>query len=1064
MKEEKKYWKGLEELNNDPDFLKSRDEEFPYMSQETETDGNSEPSRRDFLKMMGFSVAAVSLAACEAPVRKVIPYVEKPVDVDPGVPNYYATSYVDGSNFCSVVVKTREGRPILIEGNPDSPISKGGVNALTSASVLDLYDSSRLTSFKKGGSDISKADADKQIVGLLSSASSIRIVSQSILSPSFKSVVSKFVDKYPSTKLVQYDSVSAYAFANAYNGAIPKLNFDKASVIVSFSADFLGSWISPIEYSKQYSASRKISKAENKMSRHYQFETTLSVTGSAADYRVPVKPTEEATFVVGLYNILAKKLGSTVYASVDVKNEVLVKAASDLLANRGKSLVVSSSNDVNIQLVVKEINSLLGNVGSTVDTSVSSYFKQGNDVAFSEFVDELNNGKVDAVIFYNANPVYESAFGALLKASLKKAKLSVSFSEKLDETASECTFVCPDTHNLESWGDAMPYAGHYAVVQPTISPIFKDTREAAESLLTWAGISTSYYDVVREYWKSNVFSRQSTDVVFDTFWNKSLQKGFFTTSSTKHEVVSTDSTSVVTPVTVPMSTISKEVFDSIASVYKSKGLELTAYESVKLGNGKSSNNPWLQELPDPISKVTWDNYLAISILDIADSTSTYKPFVGLKDGDIVELVSKSGSVKVPVLVQPGQATGSASIAVGYGRLSAGKLQEGVKYTNAAGEKVIGTSAYPLLVSSKGVVSYSNLEISASNANASHVIARTQTHQTIMGRVHVQETTLKDFQVNPASGRFFPKIASSEGKLNPDQVNAWVFTEKNAKGEVASKATHDYNNHHWGLVIDLSSCTGCSSCVVSCHAENNVPVVGKDEVLRKRDMHWLRIDRYYSSQNELDFGKAEAKNQEGGYKALEIPAYNPEVVFQPMMCQHCNHAPCETVCPVLATTHSSEGLNQMTYNRCIGTRYCANNCPYKVRRFNWFNYSDSKDEGREFMVVNTPANDDLSKMVLNPDVTVRARGVMEKCSMCVQRIQAGKLKAKIEGRKVKDGDIVTACASVCPTDAIVFGDMNDTDSKIYKVLHEENSDRAYHVLEELNVKPNVSYLTKIRNKA
>lgn len=1073
MKEEKQYWKGIEELNEDPAFLATRDDEFNNTSLAEENDSeSSETSRRDFLKMMGFGVAAVSLAACEAPVRKVIPYISKPVDVDPGIPNYYASSYVNGGKFCSVVVKTREGRPILVEGNPESPISKGGVDSLTAASVLDLYDSSRLTTFTKEGEEIEKSKADKEIIAALKQAKNIKIVSQTVLSPSMKSVIADFKAAYPATQHVMYDPISNSGLLNAWSGKLPKFDFTNADVIVSFSADFLGTWISPVEFSKQYSAKRKLNKSKNVMSRHYQFESTLSIAGSSADYRQPVKPSEEPFYIVELYNKIASKAGGVTYTvSKKIDAKLIDQAASDLLKAKGKSIVVSSSNDTQVQLVVKEINKLLGNLGKTIDTSVTSNLAQGNDKAFADFVESLYKGETDAVIFMGANPVYDHPYAKEITEGLKKASLTVSLADRVDETAALCTYVCPDTHFLESWGDAEPYSGHLALVQPTISPIFKGTREAAESLLTWAGSNTEYYEYIRSVWNKKYFTKQSKEILFDSFWDKSLQKGFVEVSSSASvvatPVAATDSTTASVeeePVAPVAASLSASVVNKISKTYAdSKGIEITFFESSKMGTGASANNPWLQELPDPISKVTWDNYLAISILDVAESTSQVKELVGAKDGDIVSILAKGkGLIKIPVLIQPGQASGTASVALGYGRESAGKLQNGVKYKNAAGENKIGSNVYPLIVGFNSTLHYFNNEALVKNQNTTHKLARTQTHQTIMGRKNIQEAKLSEYQVSPASVTWRPKLHTSEGLLKPSQIDAWVVPSKDEDGNIKEGITHEYNNHHWGLVIDLNSCTGCSACVISCHAENNVPVVGKDEVLRKRDMHWMRIDRYYSSQAELDYGKEGAK-EEAGYKAMENPAYNPEVSFQPMMCQHCDHAPCETVCPVLATTHSSEGLNQMTYNRCIGTRYCANNCPYKVRRFNWFNYSDSTSD-REFKNVNTPANDDLTKMVLNPDVTVRARGVMEKCSMCVQRIQAGKLKAKLEGRKVKDGDIITACASSCPTDAITFGDMNDKESRVYKAINEENSDRAYHVLEELNVKPNVSYLTKIRNKA
>ena len=1080
MKETKNYWKGLEELREDESFVAQRDKEFPeYLPINESGDGTSaeDGSRRDFLKLMGFGIAAASLAACEAPVRKAVPYVKKPVNVDPGKANYYASTVFDGENYASVLVKTREGRPIHVEGNALSTVNGKGTNPQVSASLLNLYDSSRLKSFQKKGADISKSAADKEIIAALKASQNIRIVSNTIISPSTKQVIADFVAAYPGTKHVQYDPISFSALREANGGLIPSYKFDQAKTIVSFSADFLSTWLSPIEFAGQYAKNRKLKKGVSEMSRHYQFETALSLTGSNADYRTPVKPSEEAGYVVELYNQIAKATGASTYKSgVSKVDKSIASAAKDLLATKGASIVVSSSNDVAVQTIVAKINELLGNNGATLDFDAPCNLKQGNDTDLTTFASDVKAGSVDAVIFYGANPAYDSAVASELTSSLSKVKTKISFADRVDETASLVDYICSDLNSFESWGDAEPYVGNFSLIQPTITPIFKGIRSAQESLLTWSGNTTSYLDYVKSYWKTNFFSSDSSQVIFSSFWDKVLQDGVYV-----------GKTATVVETTATEEGVEEEVVESngmsvdsaaarIVKTYKSTGgLELVLTVNNTMGNGGYANNVWLHELPDPVSKVCWDNYLALSA---ADATA-----LKLNEFDVAKVEVGGAIVQVPVLVQPGQAKGTGAIALGYGRTKAGNVTEKLKSkddsfiknatgVNASGENAIGANVYPFAKVINGNVSFVVGDANVTNAGTTHQLARTQTHQTIMARAVVQEATLAEYKASPDAGRVYPLIHTSKGAQKPNEVDIWAAPasstkaeyEENKKNGVSEEVvTHVHPNHHWGLVIDLNSCIGCSACTVSCHVENNVPVVGKDEVLRKRDMHWLRIDRYYASQPELDAdNKTDAKK--AGYQALETPAYNPEVVFQPMMCQHCNHAPCETVCPVAATTHSSEGLNQMAYNRCIGTRYCANNCPFKVRRFNWFNYSDNGVSDREFGAVNTPSNDDLGKMVLNPDVTVRARGVMEKCSMCVQRIQAGKLEAKANGRKVQDGDVVTACASVCPTEAIVFGDMNDPKSRISQVMTEENKDRNFQVLEEINVKPNVSYLTKIRNKA
>ena len=1029
MKESKKqYWKGLEELTNDPGFVKNANKEFPeYLpineGRMNESEDGSGPSRRDFLKMMGFGVAAASLAACEAPVRKAIPYLNKPVEVDPGVANYYASTYAEGGDYCSIVIKTREGRPIKIEGNSLSKITKGGTNAQVEASVLSLYDQERLrTPYAEGSaSDWSTVDGavTSKLNAIASKGGQIRIVTNTILSPTTKKVLADFSNKFPTAKVITYDSQSADGLLQANKDSfgsamVPSYDFSKADVIVGLDADFLGTWISPIEYTKQYSQTRKLSKNKKKMSKHFQFESNLSLTGANADYRIKVKPSQQGLVVANLYNAIAAKTGGS-RVSVD-KLEVaeLDKAANALLASKGKSLVVSGSNDKDIQLMVNAINNLLGNYGTTIDTDNPVNYRQGDDAAMGSFVKEASS--VDAVIFYNANPVYDHPSGAELAEKLGSVGLVVSTSDRMDETASVAHYVAPDSHYLESWNDAEPKNGTLSLCQPGISPLFK-TRQAQESFLTWSGQPQEYYAYLQDTWKSDY----AGDKNFEMFWDKCLYDGVV--ELTNKPVVAADTPELLEGEEEASDEVQgfaaniSGVAQRIKSKYKvdNTGFELAIYNKVGIGSGKQANNPWLQEMPDPITKATWDNYVTISQSDASN--------LGIRMEDentvLVNLTVDGASVKAPALVQPGQAPGTVGLALGYGRTKAGLVGNN-----------LGVNAYPF-------VGHSG-EVSVASANESYKIARTQTHQTYMDRETViQESILSKYQKNPKAGRYEPKIAtwtSPTGKMDPKDISLWHG--------------YEYPNHHWGLAIDLNSCTGCSACVVSCHAENNVPVVGKQEVINRRDMHWMRIDRYYSSD-----GKA------GDNKALEIAAENPEVVFQPMMCQHCNNAPCETVCPVAATTHSTEGLNQMAYNRCIGTRYCANNCPYKVRRFNWFKYHDNNDQFNE----NTSMNNSLGKMVLNPDVTVRARGVMEKCTLCVQRIQLGKLDAKKEKRKVKDGEINTACASACPADAIVFGDMNDPKSQISMVLKDENESRAYHVLEEIHVSPNVSYLTKIRNK-
>ncbi|SHM58106.1 prokaryotic molybdopterin-containing oxidoreductase family, iron-sulfur binding subunit [Cyclobacterium lianum] len=1027
MKENKKtYWKGLEQLTNDPEFVKNADQEFPGFTAKKNQSEDGASSRRDFLKMMGFSVAAASLAACEAPVRKAIPYVNKPVDVNPSIPNYYASTFSNGGDYASVVVKTREGRPIKIDGNKLSPITQGGTNAIVEASVLSLYDKARLTGPQINGQAADWASLDAELSSKLAAAGSIKVVTNTVLSPSTERAINQMAERFGDVEQITYDPVSNYGITRAsemYYGTkvLPSYQFENAKVIVSFGADFLGSWISPIVFARQYSKGRKISKENPNMSRHFQFESNLSLTGANADYRTPITASQNGLAVLTLYNLIAQKAGASTAGANNLDLAHLKKAADELWANRGNTLVVSGSNDPNVQVVVHAINELLGNVGNTVDFENPVHYRKGDDSRMSQFVSELNAGRVGAVIFYNCNPVYDFGGGQALAEAISKAKVSVSTSEVKNETAALVQYLAPDHHYLESWNDFNPKKGMYSLSQPTISPLF-NTRQAQESFLKWAGNSSSYYDFIREGWQP-MFAGQQEMADFQSFWDSCLHDGVYQTTAMEEEA---------TEALSPAGDISAAA-SAIGSSYKAQasGPELVVYTKVGIGSGTYANNPWLHEMPDPISKATWDNYLTVSQKWANDNG------LSMKEGatQMATVTANGVSFAVPVLIQPGQAEGTFGLALGYGRTSAGRVADG-----------LGVNAYALLNAGKGYVSYDITEgVEISLTGEAYRIAQTQTHQTYMGRDFViQEATLGEYKEDASAGRYHPEIYKDGEFYKPSKISLW--------------SGHKYSQHHWGLAIDMNSCIGCAACTVACQVENNVAVVGKQEVLNRREMAWIRIDRYYSSPEEATSNKE-----------LEQAADNPEVTFQPMMCQHCNNAPCETVCPVVATTHSSEGLNQMTYNRCIGTRYCANNCPYKVRRFNWFKYHDNKD----FAGVNTAQNDDLGKMVLNPDVTVRARGVMEKCSMCVQRIQAGKLAAKREKRKVKDGDINVACAVACPTEALVFGDMNDPESRVSKMLKiEENSteaikevneERAYHVLEEINVSPNVWYFTKIRNK-
>ncbi|MBL7884577.1 MAG: 4Fe-4S dicluster domain-containing protein, partial [Bacteroidia bacterium] len=725
----------------------------------------------------------------------------------------------------------------------------------------------------------------------------------------------------------------------------------------------------------------------------------------------------------------------------------IAKAAKELAENKGKSIVVSGSNDINVQLVVNGINQMLDSYGKTIDIENPTYTHQGDDAAFADLVAEMTAGKVDAIITYNTNPVYTAPTSLKFAEAYNKVGVRISFADRADETASLAQYICPDSHYLESWNDFNPKKAHYSLAQPTITPLFaqprhEGTRQAQDTLLKWSGNTSDYLSYIQKTWMEKVFPMQGKYMGFAEFWNNSLHDGAIEVGKGEVMLASEEKLKEAKP---KDTTVTEGVVNAIAGINlndaaskinatKGGELELALYEKVGIGNGNQANNPWLQELPDPISKITWDNYVTMSPAEMAKKGYLLMERQD-REASVVNVTVNGVSIKLPVVPQPGQAEGTVGIALGYGREKAGSLSEKTG--------VVGKNAYPFVQVVNGTMMYGALNVTVESANETTEIAGTQIHHTLMGREIVKETNLENYKKNPKSGNHDEMLVTHSGVKKAATVDLWD--------------EFDRPGHSWGMTIDLNSCIGCGSCVVSCTAENNVAVVGKEQVMKTREMHWLRIDRYYSSDMNKEVAKHEGVGAIDMYLEMENPAAaNPKVVFQPIMCQHCNHAPCENVCPVLATNHSSDGLNQMTYNRCVGTRYCANNCPFKVRRFNWFNYNGNSD------FAFNPTQDDLGRMVLNPDVVVRSRGVMEKCSMCVQRIQEGKLDAKKSEAPLKDGAIKTACQQSCPTNAIYFGDLNDENSEIAKLRKEEAEGRNYFILEEIGIKPTVSYLTKVRN--
>ncbi|APG66187.1 quinol:cytochrome C oxidoreductase [Tenacibaculum todarodis] len=1014
MASNKKYWKSVEELKDSSvvEALSKNEfvEEIPTddFLGDKETLENSSTSRRDFLKYVGFTTAAASLAACEGPVRKSIPYVVRPEDTVAGVADWYATTMADGYDFANVLVKTREGRPIQIMPNKEA---NGTTNARVQASVLSLYDEAlRIKEPTKGSTVISWADADKEIGAKLNELKDanqpVVLLTGTMASPSTDKIISEFTTAYPNVEHVVYDAISESGAADAFEEmygkrALPNYDFSKAKVIVSFGADFLGDFHGGFE--KSYIAGRKPETGH--MSYHVQVESNMSLTGANADKRVVVKPSDQVFALLNLYNAVT---GANVPSKTTPVDAVVKTLAKDLRKAGSKAVVLTGLNDKNAQLIALAINKALSS--DVIDVNNTLNIRQGNDAKVAQVVADLKSGKVAGLITYNVDPVYTLANSADFSEGLKKAKLSVAISTENSATAMASEFVLPAPHYLESWGDIMISESNFGLMQPTIQPLF-NTRQLQDTLITWSGNSTKYYD----YLKTN-----SAAILGTTSWNTVLHDGSF-----NKEVTASN-----TAGDIDVNAVAAE----LSKATKASAFELNLYTKGGMGDGKQANNPWLQEFPDPITRASWDNYLTVSMAD-AKTLEFENPVKdnGAINGNYAK-VTVNGVIleNVPVMIQPGQANGSVGLALGYGKL------EGLKE-----EMQVGVNAYSLYANGNNVQYNVSIE---KTSGAVHKFACTQVQKTIAGRHDIlKEATLKEYlTVDPK-----------------DHKNGWnvpaMVSYDHQEVEAKSIDLWDEHNreigHHFNLSIDLTSCTGCGACVVACHAENNVPVVGKNEVRVGRDMHWLRIDRYYSSEvetreeaKELGLSRAEM------YSALETEAENPSVTFQPMMCQHCNHAPCETVCPVAATSHGRQGQNQMAYNRCVGTRYCANNCPYRVRRFNWFNYSENKE-------FDFNMNNEYGKMVLNPDVVVRSRGVMEKCSMCIQMTQATILKAKKEGRAVNKDEFSTACSSACTTGAMVFGDVNNKKDEVAALAEDK---RAFHVLDYLQTKPNVVYQVKVRN--
>jgi molybdopterin-containing oxidoreductase family iron-sulfur binding subunit len=1003
----------LAELEGSPEVEALREREFLTPSEEKEL-----PSRRDFLKLLGAAGAFAAAGCARKPVEKILPYVKAPEELTPGVPIYFASTCGECPAACGLLVKTREGRPIKLEGNKSHPMNRGALCPRGQASILNLYDPDRLrgpalVDRGKGTSrSVGWSDIDRRAVQALSDArgrgGKVVLLTGTLTSPTTLALINSFLGAFPGGEHVVYDPVSCDAIARAQElcygtRMIPHYRLDQADVLVTLGADPLGTFLSPVEFARDFYRRRRPELGP--MSRVIAIESNVTLTGTNADRRFRVRPdhlypvamaiahqlivAQPRASMAGVADGLHAFSAEGVERAAGLEPGTIAQIANELWQARGKSLVLAgpqaapAAHALPLQVAANLLNSALGNEGSTIDSAHPSHQATGSEETVLRLVERMRAGEIAALLVHGSNPAYSLPTAVGFAEAVRRVPFVASFADRVDETAAMADLVAPHTHSLESWNDHEPRVGLLSLTQPTIAPLY-DVRSFQDTLLTWgramggslAGTKGSYHDYLQERWRTEVYPKSEAAASFDLFWEGALREGV---------IASPNGTG-----SAPSRSFRGESLASIRDAANelqrtnAGGLQLVLYTPVSLYDGRSANNAWLQELPDPMSKVCWDNYVAIA-------PSTAKK-MGIRDyemkADVVTIDAGHAKFELPVHIQPGLHPDVVAVALGFGRTAAGRV----------GNKV-GQNAYALAEATAGQIGVSGIPVRITPAGRITPLAMVQGHQYTEDRPIIYETSYSEYQRDPKSG-------NEEPDHLPSMWTPW-----------------EYKGYKWGMAIDLSTCIGCQACMIACQAENNVPVVGKSIVLKGREMWWIRIDRYYS----------------GGVD-------DPESTHQPMLCQQCENAPCETVCPVLATVHSSEGLNIQVYNRCVGTRYCSNNCPYKVRRFNWFEYSNIKEKSL--------------RLVLNPDVTVRSKGVMEKCTFCIQRIRDGKERAKALGIKVQDGDIETACMQTCPTDAIIFGDLNDPKSRVTQMT---KNARAYHVLADLNTHSRIAYQTKVRNR-
>ncbi len=1013
---EKQYWKSLEELAETPQFKDYLHREFPEEASEL----GSGVSRRQFLQVMGAGLALAGVSGCkpiQRPVENIFTYNKMPESLIPGIPQFYATSMSIAGENIGLLVESHEGRPTKIEGNPKHPSSVGATGKFHQASILELYNPERSQVVLKDGAPSTWADAGQALQALMqkykqNEGEGLRFLTGLTTSPTLTSLKQEILKALPKAKWTVYEPTQA---ENQINGIaavtgqrlVPLYHFEKAKRILSIDADFLETEANHLPNAKSFSGGRNPDKGLEGMNRLYVVESQYSITGGSADHRLRVKPSQVPLVLWAIAKELQAQglnLGAnlpeefnSLLASVDVKgigtdSKWLQALAQDLFLAKGACLVLVGKHQAPATHALAHIlNIALSNLGVTLEyhnnvVAELNYAATENissPTALAALAQEINHGAVETIIVFNTNPAYNSTGDINFAGALAKVKNSIYLGSELNETAKVSHWSLPESHYLESWGDAYAIDGTANIVQPLIAPLY-ESFSAIEFLASLSeNALTKGHELVKEFWR-----KKMGGLDFEKQWREYLHEG----------VIANTASGIVSP------GYNKDGLAATSKMYAAiaapkSGIELVVREHSSIFDGRFANSAWLQELPDPITKLTWDNAVLIS-LNMAEKLGIANKIVEAKAGGstmgadterpMVKITSSGKSIEGPAWVMPGMAEDTVFVTLGYGRKTVGKVGTGT-----------GFDVYPLLtVNTDNYLS----DIQIQPTGADYSLACTQDHWSLEGRPIAREGNLEEYVKEP-------EFASDE-KMNEHPPLNSLWDEK------------DYSKGmQWGMVIDFNTCTGCNTCVVACQAENNIPTVGKQQVIRGREMHWIRLDRYFSGD-----------------------VHNPELIFQVMTCQQCQNAPCEEVCPVAATVHSSEGLNDMTYNRCIGTRYCSNNCPYKVRRFNFFNYNNKLT--------------DSEKMQKNPDVTVRFRGVMEKCTYCVQRINQARIKFKNLGQEIiPEGAVTPACAQSCPTDAIVFGNINDPESRIAKL---KAHPRNYGVLTDLNTKPRTTYLAKVRN--